>query len=87
MPVKDATYYVANWLQQNTTGKFSVAIGTWAEDLVPVTDIPFFCCSGPQLCSTCHFRMIEFEESPSISRPPSLRGSQEVQVCRGGVHV
>lgn len=32
IPNKGATYHVAVWLQENTSGKFGVAVGTWKED-------------------------------------------------------
>ena len=39
MPVKGAMYSVVAWLQQDTTGKFGVAIGTWQDQ--PQTELLF----------------------------------------------
>ena len=32
LPVAGGTYYVAVFLQEHTSGKFGIALGTWAED-------------------------------------------------------
>ena len=58
IPIAGATYYVAVWLQEDTSSKISIALGTWVENFRVPFDI-----AAP----TCPRNLADFHEKVSMA--------------------
>lgn len=57
IPVAGATYHVAVWLQEDTSSKISIALGTWVENFFVPFDV-----AAP----TCNRNLADFHEKESM---------------------
>jgi len=68
----DGTYHVAVWLQNNTSAKIGIALGTWVEDFItPYGDIPTPTCARDFLSDFSEKSGSQEECFPVVSCPSS----------------